>query len=217
MVVLSVRTTVLASAPKDVLASSQITDLQDLAETKRDASNSYLADPVSVLKQQVQGVEVEIVSYERAEGFLFVDICFQLPSDADWLLSTFAEDVVLTVQGKVIPHSGFAEIDVRTDGNGKKTHRCDRVSFVVDSQENLSDFTVTVKHLITSTPELLDYDKAQVKLDKKNSDIKIKCNGNSYEVVKKPEKIASYEAMKEVESAFTESWEGPWVLEIHVP
>lgn len=208
---------VLASAPKDVLEVSQPVSFQGFNENDQDVSEDYRAMKASVLKQQVQGLDIEIISYERANEFLFVNLCFQLPSDADWLLSRYAEDVAMTIAGRTILHSGFAEIETKVDGKGNKTHRCDKVTFVIDPQENIQNFTLTVNSLSTSMPEILDCDKAQAKLDKKTSGIKIKCKNNSYEVVNKPNTLNTTDLLKEVEGAFVERIDGPWVFEVYAP
>ena len=192
-------------------------------EISKEVSNINLESPISkvdsppdITKQQINGIEIEIINEELMDNLLLVDICYQLPSDADWLLSTYAEDVVLTIGGKDILHSGFAEIETKKNADGKKTHRCDRVSFPIDAQENLSEFSITINHLVTSIPEQPDCDKAQIKLDRENTGIKIKCNKTnpsfSYEVTKKPENMNKYETMKTIENSFSEIIEGPWVF-----
>lgn len=207
---------VLAAAPKDVLDVSQSVSVQRLNDDQSTSEDTQ-GVATSVLKQQVQGLDIEITSYERANEFLFVNLCFQLPNDADWLLSRYPEDVALTIAGKTILHSGFAEIDTKVDSKGNKTHRCDKVTFMIDPQEDLQNFTLTVYGLSTSMPEILDCDKAQAKLDKKASGVKIKCKNNSYEVVDKPSTLNPKDLLKEVEGAFVESIEGPWVFEVYVP
>lgn len=208
---------VLASAPKDVLDVPQSVSVQGLNGEDQSTSGDTQVVATSVLKQQVQGLDIEITSYERANEFLFVNLCFQLPNDADWLLSRYAEDVVLTMADRTILHSGFAEIETKVDGKGNKTHRCDKVTFVIDPQENIQNFTLTVNSLSTSMPEILDCDKAQAKLDKKASRIKIKCKNNAFEVANNPGALNATEVLKEVEGAFVERIEGPWVFEVYVP
>lgn len=210
------QTPVLASPPKDVLDVSQLVSVQGLNDDQRTSEDTQ-GMATSVLKQQVQGLDIEITSYERANEFLFVNLCFQLPSDEDWLLSRYPEDVALTLEGKTILHSGFAESDTKVDSKGNRTHRCDKVTFVVDHQEDIQNFTLTVYSLSTSMPEILDCDKAQAKLDKKASDVKIKCKNNLYEVISKPSTLSAKDLLKEVEGAFVERIDGPWVFEVYVP
>lgn len=176
--------------------------------------------PSNITKQLVNGIEIEIINQQVQDNFLLVDVCFQLPSDSDWLLSTYPDDVILTVGNETIPHSGFGEIDTKTNASGNKT-RCDRVTFQISGQEDLSKFVITINHLVTSIPENPDCDKAQAKLDKKNTGIKIKCSKTdssfSYEVTQKPGNMSSYETQRPIESAFSETFDGPWAFEIGVP
>ena len=118
--------------------------------------------PSNITKQLVNGIEIEIINQQVQDNFLLVDVCFQLPSDSDWLLSTYPDDVILTVGNETIPHSGFGEIDTKTNASGNKT-RCDRVTFQISGQEDLSKFVITINHLVTSIPENPDCDKAQAR------------------------------------------------------
>lgn len=182
--------------------------------------NSEANKPSNITKQLVNGIEIEVINQQVQDNFLLVDVCFQLPSDSDWLLSTYPDDVILTVGDETIPHSGFGEIDTKTNASGNKT-RCDRVTFQISGQEDLSKFVITINHLVTSIPENPDCDKAQAKLDKKNTGIKIKCSKTdssfSYEATQKPGNMNSYETQRSIESAFSETFDGPWAFEIGVP
>lgn len=213
--VLYASTIVFASTAKKSGVSQTSTDVNSLPISMSSASSSDLNKTSYVTKQQVNGIEIEIVGKQVANNFLLVDICFQLPNDNDWLLSASPEDVVLTFGNNTISHSGWSQIDAKTNANGSEI-RCDQVKFQLSGQEDLSKFVITVSHLITSIPEVPDCDKAQAKLDKKNTGIKIKCSKTessfSYEVEKKPGNISDYEVRQSIESAFREIIDGPWVF-----
>jgi len=214
-VVFYMSTNVSASTAKRSVASQEIAAVNPITDNSSHAANSDFNKPTYVTKQQVNGIEIEIVNKQLLDNFLLVDVCFQLPSDADWLLSTHPEDVTLTVGDTTILHSGWRDLDEITKSHGNKM-RCDRISFQVDRQEDLSSFVVTINQLVTSVPEIPDCDKAQAKLDKKNTGIKIKCSKTessfSYEIAKKPGNISDSELRQSVEDAFTDKVNGPWVL-----
>jgi hypothetical protein len=171
----------------------------------------------TALSQVSNGIEVQLGTMQVADGYLLANVCFQLPDDQDWLISGAADDVVLTVGDTSISHTGFAETEVKTDSNGKKFYRCDRLSFPVNSSEDLSKFTITIKHLITSVPEQPDCDMIQKKLDQSNTGIKIKCdageNSFSYIIVAKPAALSDVEARNSAWKFFSNTIDGPWIFE----
>lgn len=208
-------TNVSASTAKRSAASQEAAVVYPTTGNPSLASNSDFNKSVYVTKQQVNGIEIEIVNKQLMGNFLLVDVCYQLPSDADWLLSTHPEDITLTIGDTTILHSGWKDLDETTKSNGNKM-RCDRISFQVNRQDDLSRFVVTINHLVTSAPESPDCDKAQAKLDKRNTGIKIKCSKTessfSYEVTKKPGNISDYELRQSIENAFSDTVDGPWIL-----
>ena len=213
--ILYASTIVFASTTKKSVISQTSTDVNSMTISTSSASSSELNKTSYVTKQQVNGIEIEIVGKQVANNFLLVDICFQLPNDNDWLLSASPEDVVLTVGNNAIPHSGWSQVDAKTNANGSKI-RCDQVKFQLSGREDLSNFIITVNHLVTSIPEVPDCDKAQAKLDKKNTGIKIKCSKTessfSYEITQKHENMSDYAVRQSVDSAFRETIDGPWVF-----
>jgi hypothetical protein len=213
--ILYVANTAFASTMNVPVDSQAVTSLGPLTISSSHASSSDSNKTSYVTKQQVNGIEVEIVGKQVMDNFLLVDICFQVPDNKDWLLGARPEDIVLTVGTQTISHSGWSVIDEKTNDDGTMV-RCVQVKFQLSGQEDLSKFGITVNHLITSIPEIPDCDKAQAKLDKKNTGIKIKCTKTeslfSYEVKQKPEKMSSYEVQQSIDAAFRESIDGPWAF-----
>ncbi len=207
--ILYAATSAFASTTKKSLDSQMSIDINPMAINMSPGSSS------DVTKQQVNGIEIEIVGKQVMDNFLLADICFQLPDDKDWLLGNRPEDIVLTIGDNTISHSGWSAIDLKTNDNGSKI-RCDQVKFPLSGQEDLSSFVITVNHLITSMPESPDCDKAQAKLDKKNTGIKIKCSRTdssfSYQITQKPENISDYEVQRSIVIALSETIDGPWVF-----
>ena len=213
--VLYASTIVFASTTKKSVDSQISNIVNPVTINTNHTSSSDPQKTAYVTKQQVNGIEIEIVGKQVANNFLLVDMCFQLPSDNDWLLSAHPEDIVLTVGNKTIAHSGWSEVDEKTNANGGKI-RCDQVKFGLSGKEDLSNFSISVNHLVTSMPEIPDCDKAQIKLDKKNAGIKIKCSKSdssfSYEITQKPKNTSDAETRQSVDNAFRETVDGPWVF-----
>lgn len=214
--VLYASTTALASRLNRSVDSQTSANLDLLTENSSRASSSDSNSKTSyVTKQQVNGIEIEVVGKQVVNNFLLVDICFQLPDNQDWLLGARPEDIILTVGDRAIPHAGWSVIDEITNADGAK-FLCDQVKFQLSGQEDLSNFVITVNHLITSVPEIPNCDKAQAKLDKKNTGIKINCMKTdslfSYEIKQKPEKMSAYDVQQFIDTAFRETIDGPWVF-----
>lgn len=175
----------------------------------------------SLNPQPVNGISVNLIGTNYSDGYLQASVCFQLPSEEDWLLGGSAEDVTLLVGGKSIPIWGFKLIEWKTSDKGSKTHRCDQLFFAISEDEVSQPFTITIKKLATSIPEHPDCEKAQAKLRTTNSGIAILCktssNGGGYEIVEKPAAIENAQAYRLVQEAFSETVNGPWVIEAKLP
>ena len=204
-----------ASTPEKSVDPQKSTEAAQITTDTNSAVSSDSNQTSYVTKQRINGIGIEIVGKQVVDNSLLVDMCFQVPDEKDWLLGARPEDIVLAVGDQTIPHSGWSVIDEKTDADGVMI-RCDEVKFQLSGQEDLSKFGVTVNHLITSIPEIPDCDKAQAKLDKKNTGIKIKCTKTessfSYEIKQKPEKMNSYEVQQSIDAAFRDSIDGPWVF-----
>jgi len=166
--------------------------------------------------QTAGGVTVELRNIRRDAQYLWVNVCYQLPSDADWLPGNSPSDVVLSVQGREIQISGGKLIEYRISTTGRKTHRCDDLRFPVSASQDLTEFTLILKRLVTSIPERPDCNKAQEKLNAARTGIIIQClEGEStfgYEVLKMPETMTDAQARTVVAEALSDIVRGPWVF-----
>ncbi len=172
--------------------------------------------PVENKIQSINGIQIQLTGVKVSQNLLQADVCFELPSDADWLVSSSPDSVFMTVGEKTILHSGFAETEEKFDANGKRTQRCDRLDFPITPDDDLSSFTITINQLVTSISEQPDCDKAQKKLDSENTDIKIKCDsaegGFNFSIDSKPSKMSDLDARKKAYAAFSDTFTGPWVF-----
>jgi hypothetical protein len=171
--------------------------------------------------QLVNGMSVELTGIKRDGDSVLADICFQLPSSADWQLASNADDVVLTANNQSFIIAASHLIDWQTSAAGVKTKRCDELSFVVPASVDLSKVVLTVKRLVTSTPEAIDCAGIQNKLTSTGTGIVIKCapidSGMSITIVQKPDTLSEGGASRLLDDAAKEIVPGPWVFETSVP
>jgi hypothetical protein len=164
--------------------------------------------------QTIKGVKVQLVSVQLlSNNLLQADMCFDYPSQEDWLLSNSPDNVFLTVGQVTIPHSGFSEIDIKSDVNGNSAQRCDYLNFPITPGQDLSSFTITINQLVTSMPDVPDCAKVQRKLDLANKGIQISCNANSgIDIKSKPSNLSDFDARKIVFESQIDTFQGPWVF-----
>jgi len=86
----------------------------------------------------------------------------------------------------------------------------------VSASQDLTEFTLILKRLVTSIPERPDCNKAQEKLNAARTGIIIQClEGEStfgYEVLKMPETMTDAQARTVVAEALSDIVRGPWVF-----
>lgn len=189
------------------------------AQLSAGSLDNALSDIPSIQSPQVQqanGIAIELNDVQKEGKYVQAAICYQLPSDADWLPGNSADDVVLTIDDKTIPMWGVKLIDWKTAPDGTKAQRCDRLWFPVAAGQDLSHFTVTIKRLVTSVPEQPDCNKVQEKLTQARTGVLIQCNHVEnpfgYTIEQKPTSISEGQVHKLVYDAFSEIVQGPWVF-----
>jgi hypothetical protein len=190
---------------------------------------SHLVEPVQAVvssnanpgSQVVNGVSIELTSIKRDGDTVLTDICFQLPSSADWQAGSYADDVVLTTGNESFAMGGGRLIEWRTTAAGAKTFRCDELHFYVPASVDLSDVTLTVKRLITSTPEAMDCGKLQGALTRSATGLTIQCDANDYgatvRIVQKPATMSDGLANRLVDDAGRDIVQGPWSFVTSIP
>ena len=163
------------------------------------------------------GTAVELRGVKMGEKYLEAAICFQQPTtDIAWYPGDSASDVFLTVEDTAIPIWGYTLLDWQVTEDGKILSRCDTLLFPVSTGQELSNFTITIKRLVTDIPEQPDCEAAQQKLSA--HEVVIQCehgeNSFSYDVVQKPAALTETETHDLVHESFMETVSGPWVFTI---
>jgi hypothetical protein len=163
------------------------------------------------------GTAVELRSVQMGDKYLEAAICFQQPTtDIAWYPGNSASDVFMTVEDTVIPIWGYNLLDWQVTEEGKILSRCDKLLFPVATDQELRNFTITIKRLVTDIPEQPDCEAAQQKLA--DHEVVIQCdhgdNSFSYAVVEKPTALTDSQIHDLVNESFMETLNGPWVFMI---
>ena len=178
--------------------------------------NFTSSNPPFPLSHSVNGIEIELLGVQKTGEYLRAELCYQLPSDADWLLGDSAEDVTLKDGKNVIPIWGYGMIDEQISPESVLTKRCDELLFPITRDQELSHITITIHQLVTSIPEVPDCDLAQKKLD--GEGIVIQCTHEEgffgYEVVQKSDSLTDAQVQERVHESFMESVDGPWIFNV---
>jgi hypothetical protein len=210
-------------------------------EIKNEAVNQErdeFINPEVVNFQEISGIEVVASNYRLENNRLFVDVCFDRPNSADWVI----RNASITTGSNTFPLSGSNLIEVREAPiNGKqnvstlnsayveksdgrnKGRRCDALYFDINPELDNSVVILNIQSIIanpregeTCTPAYLE--KVQKALDAKINGVKIEClsetyadGGGSYGlgIVSKPEAITDA-AIQEIlmDPSFFESIHG---------
>jgi len=188
------------------IAQSQDMSLQASLSAEMAASTGpeAMTSNQELVAQTAGSVTVRVGNYRIDGEVLKMDICYPLPSQADW------------TPGRPSLVLGDTTILARQVAMTDETARCYWVSFPVTPQTDLTQFTIVVDRLETSPPEQPDCDKAQRKLDAAGSGIAIQCHRSDwsfgYDLVRRPAAMKEAEARKLVGDAFIDILPGPWVF-----
>lgn len=178
------------------------------------------------LLMEKNGIKIEVLSTQIEGGFLGVDICFDFPTnDPAWDLGGPENIIVSNGLVEVGAYSIDLIGDLITDGEGHYIGRCDHVQFPIQPGFKVENLQLTIKKLVTDTPEVPDCATAQAKLDAEKSGIVIQCihetgpggGMGGFELVSMPESMERSDAYDLVLAAMQESVEGPWVFQLPNP
>ncbi|MDP2364298.1 MAG: hypothetical protein Q8M94_11100 [Ignavibacteria bacterium] len=161
-------------------------------------------------------LSIELLSSEIKDGFLVADVCFDIPSNQDWVLAVSSEDIILNVGEEKVNIWAFNLLEEKHSVNGQKIGRCDRLFFQVNDEE-VSDFSITFRRLVIPMAEQPDCIKAQHQLDEKSTGIVIEChhgeNEFGFDILQTPESLTDNDARQVVFDIFNESLGVDWVLQ----
>jgi hypothetical protein len=199
-----------------IIAATALIGSSVAAEFK---SSRSLPDPVVV-----QGIAVEIKDVQYQASTLQVEICFDMPSNADWV----PYDLAVLVQGESVSFSQGIRTAYERDENGNLVRRCDRLSAVLAKEQVQGEFTLVLPRLFAyRDEEVPDCAEVHQKLNAAGYDIRIACTpqysdmGGSWEwkILEKPAGMSDAEANYIVGdvSSLDGVVEGPWTFVVNLP
>lgn len=169
----------------------------------------------TVTKLAFDGITMSVAGAHQEGEYFQVDVCFSLPDDRDWLLTSRPEDAVLNVDGQTYNTREEGVLDIKFASDGMGAEKCQYLLFPVEvkSEANLVLF---LKKLYVSEPEKVDCQALQEQLDVRNSNIKVACpaesNVGGFNVIQSPASI-DYEAAREfAHDILTDARRAPWVF-----
>lgn len=178
-------------------------NLANFEEIKNEAVNQEhdeFTNPEVVNSQEINGIEVVASNYRLENNQLFVDVCFDRPDSADWVI----RNASITIGSDIFPLSGSNLIEVREAPiNGKqsvstlnsayveksdgrnKGRRCDVLYFDINSELDNSVVMLNIQSLIANPREGEEctsayLSKIQKALDAKINGVKIECLSETY-------------------------------------
>lgn len=195
-----------------------------------------------VTTQMVNGVEMSAANFRSKKNDFYVDVCFQMPDDNDWIY----QEVKIQFGNVEIPPYEFTRFEsISTLSNGQRVlttflgdppqlvsenievkdfpdYRCDTLGFHISAEMIETDVTLYIGS-IGSTPRegegcTATRDKVQSILDANDTEIQIDCvqqeSGSTTFITSKPSAISQEDAEALVSKAFREVFTitGPWIF-----
>jgi len=150
------------------------------------------------------------------EGEYFqIDVCFSLPDDRDWLLTSRPDDAVLNVDGQAYTVREEGVLDLKFASDGTETEKCQYLLFPVEV-ENGANLVLFLKKVYVSEPDKVDCSSLQKQLDERKNKIKVACptesNVGGFGIVQKPASMDNDTAREFALDILTDARRAPWVF-----
>jgi len=167
--------------------------------------------------QSVEGIEVEFIAADwRGGQETWVTVCYETPTDADWLPGRLPEDVTLSSSSVSVPISSLELVGWRVATEDGLTQRCDRIQFRLPEVSTQFEYTLTIHKIAASLPDDPDWAELQRRLDASSTGIRIEplpdAEGLSFALVEKPETMSDLEAHNVVVGMAGDVVNGPWAF-----
>lgn len=167
--------------------------------------------------QSVEGIEVEFIAADwRGGQETWVTVCYEIPTDADWLPGRLPEHVTLSSGSASVPMSSLELVGWRVATDGGLTQRCDRIQFRLLEVSTRAEYTLTIHQIAASLPDDPDWAELQQRLDASSTGIRIEpltdAEGLSFALVEKPETMSDLEAHNLVVGMAGDVVKGPWAF-----
>ena len=169
----------------------------------------------AVTKLAFDGVTMSVDGAHQEGEYFQIDMCFSLPNDRDWLLTSRPEDAVLHVNGQAYTIREEGVLDVKFASDGAQTEKCQYLLFPVEV-ENGANLVLFLKKIYVSEPEKVDCPALQKQLDERKSNIRVACptesNVGGFGVTQKPSSMDNETAREFALDILTDARRAPWVF-----
>ncbi len=156
----------------------------------------------------------EVVAATISAPDAIVSICYDLPSELDWVLGRLHGDVSLSDGSQSVPMSSF------TLASLESSRRCDNLKFNMPADFGSSNLTMVIHRLAASLPADPDWTSLQQRLHENAPGIAIEPlsgqEGLSFALIQKPDHMTDLEAHNVVVGMADPVVIGPWVLQIDI-
>ena len=168
---------------------------------------SYKAPSGNVLQLEV--LSAEQTSPEEAK----VSVCYELPSEADWVLGRLLGDVTLSDSQGAASMDSFELLA----SSASPLRRCDRIFFSRPGGFPPGDYSLTIKRLAASLSPNQDWAALQRALDETGTGIVVAPlpdDGRSFALIRRPPDMTDQEGSLIVSGLQEPVVLGPWVIPI---
>lgn len=175
---------------------------------------------VSVTELTFDGVTMYVSDAHQEDEHFQVDVCFSLPDDRDWLLTSRPDDAVLNVNGHTYTVREEGVLDIKSASDNVGTEKCQYLLFPVKVEDE-TNLTLFLKKIYVSEPEKVDCPTLQKQLDDEKSEIKVLCptepNVGGFSVIQKPESMDSEAAYEFAHDILTDARRAAWEFHFKFP
>jgi hypothetical protein len=179
------------------------------------ASNGEGDESLSVRELTINDIAISVVGTHQEGEYFQVDVCYSLPDDRDWILTSRPDDAVLRVDGQpyTIREEGVSDLKFNSDGIASE--KCQYMLFPVEVK-NGANLVLSLKKIYVSEPDKVDCPALQKQLDELKSNIRVTCpteaNVGGFGVTQKPSSMDSDTAQEFALDVLTDARRGPWVF-----
>lgn len=169
----------------------------------------------SVRELAINDVTMSVVGAHQEGEYFQIDVCYSLPDNRDWILTSRPDDALLKVneQSYTIREEGV--LDLKFNSDGVASEKCQYMLFPVEVQ-NGSNLVLSLKKIYVSEPDKVDCISLQKQLDDRKSNIKVSCpteaNVGGFGINQKPASMNDETARELALDILTEARRGPWVF-----
>lgn len=167
----------------------------------------------SVTSLAINDISMSVAGAHQEGEYFQVDVCYSLPDNRDWILTSRPEDAVLRVDGQSYTIREEGILDLKSNSDGVVTERCQYLLFPAEVQ-NGANLVLTLQKIYVSEPDKVDCPALQTQLDERKSGIAVACptdpNVGGFGISRKPASMDNETAREFALDVLTDARRGPW-------